>query len=369
MFEKATWYDKLPDENISLYEPYLRLFFETMHERQLIWKRRFIDKKDKPWTDNEIFRQSKFTNVYRELDRNSQWQINNILLDDELSLKNLIWKLMVFRFFNNPETFTFDPQGKSIQPSLFGTEVKSGLEQAQSTSELISAKKWRNGIPDYDQYDQDEFSRFIAGVRSSGKNPYTTAYLINSQATPGMPRDYCYTHVVVPALHKNLNSLIAVVLSAERPEEIIEYLKTLPAVADFIAHEFYQDFTYISKYTYRKFMPFDQNDYTNVGPGASVGIRLIYPNIKTVKEQKQAIYWLRDMAEEMLNKISNEKGERMPFIEWDKEAKKYIVTKQCNITLHQIEMWLCEFQKYWKMIIGEGKQRSKFIPKSNYFIK
>ena len=75
MFENAAWYDKLPDENLEVYEPYLRLFFETMYERQLIWKRRFIDKKERPWTDNKIFQESKFTNVYRELDRNSQWQI------------------------------------------------------------------------------------------------------------------------------------------------------------------------------------------------------------------------------------------------------------------------------------------------------
>ena len=383
MFEHAAWYDKLPDESLSLFEPHLRLFFETMYERQLIWKRRFIDKKERPWTNNKIFQESKFTNVYRELDRNSQWQIKNILLDDKLSLKNLIWKMMVFRFFNNPETFTFDPKGKSVQPSLFGAQTKSGLKQAQSTSELISSKKWRNGIPDYDEYDEEEFSRFIAGVRSSGQNPYTTAYLINSQATPGMPRDYCYTRVVIPTLHKNMNKLIATVMSAKKPEDIISYLKTLPAVADFIAHEFYQDFTYIPRYTGRRFMMFDQNDFTNVGPGASIGIRLIYPNLKTVREQKRAIYDLRNIADDWLHKIGVEKGEPFPYIGWDIEKGEYYIftmdevlagempmyNQYDGITLHQIEMWLCEFQKYWKMIIGEGKQRSKFSPRSKTILK
>ena len=47
MFENNAWYDKLPDENLEVYEPHLRLFFELMHERQLIWKRRFIDKKER----------------------------------------------------------------------------------------------------------------------------------------------------------------------------------------------------------------------------------------------------------------------------------------------------------------------------------
>ena len=163
MFEHAEWYDKLPDESLSLFEPHLRLFFETMYERQLIWKRRFIDKKERPWTNNKIFQESKFTNVYRELDRTSQWQIKHILLDDKLSLKNLIWKMMVFRFFNNPETF-----------------VKGMQEMG-----------WRNGIPDWKDYDEDDFASFIEEVRKSGQNPYTNAYLINSMSAPGKSRDLC----------------------------------------------------------------------------------------------------------------------------------------------------------------------------------
>lgn len=334
MFEAYSWHTKLPDENLSVYEPFLQLFFETMYERMMIWKRRFIEQKPQPWTENAILRDSKFTNVYRELDRNSQWQIRNILLDDSLSPVNLIWKLMVFRFFNNPETF------------------KRGVEW----------RGWRNGIPDWKDYDEDDFVSFIEEVRKSGQNPYTNAYLINSMSAPGKSRDWCYTRLVIPTLHKRIPQLISVVRNADSPESIITYLKTVPAVADFIAHEFYQDFTYIPRYTDREFMRFTQNDFTNVGPGASVGIRLIYPNLKTAREQKQAIYWLRDAAEEQLTKIGTLKGEPMGYLEWDKESKEYKLTDKCNITLHQIEMWLCEFQKYWKMMISEGKQRSKFVP-------
>lgn len=368
MFAAYSFFDQLPNENIDVHEENKRLFFWLMHERMCIWKRRFIDKKERPWTKNEILRDYKFTNVYRELDRNSQWQIKNILLDDSLSLKNLIWKMMVFRFFNNPETFTFNPKNKAIQGDLFGAPTKSGLKQAQSTDELIPAAKWKNGIPDYDEYDEDEFSRFIAGIRSTGLNPYTTAYLINSQAAPGQPRDYCYTRVVVPTLHAKIPEIIKTVIYAQSPEDIISYLTKMPAVANFIAHEFYQDFTYIPRYTNRKFMKFDQNDYTNVGPGASIGIRLIYPSINNPKDQKQAIYWLRDAAEKELAKIAKSKGEPMYYLEWDKEKRQYYFSDECNITLHQIEMWLCEFQKYWKMTIKTGKQRSKFEPKTKSII-
>lgn len=349
MFERESWYNKLPSTFFRTWEPHLQLFFETMYERQMIWKRRVLDGKPRPWTKNIIFAKYKFTNVYRELDRSSQWQIHNILLDDSLSLTNLVWKMMVYRFFNNPETFTFNPDD---HPTLFSTGVKA-----------FAASRWRNGIPDYEQYDEDEFADFIAGVRAAGLNPYTNAYLINSMATPGMSRDYCYTRRVIPELHKAVPRLMKEVLSAKSPEHIIRFLKTIPGVADFIAHEFYQDFTYFARYTNRRFMNFDQNDFTNVGPGAAVGIRLIYPQLKG-REQKQAIYRLQEMAAGKLNEIAQHRGEPFPYLYWDKDTRTYYVTEKCNITLHQIEMWLCEFQKYWKMTIGEGKQRSEFVPKT-----
>lgn len=349
MFERERWYSKLPSDYFKVWEPYLDLFFETMYERQMIWKRRFLDGKPRPWTENQILANYKFTNVYRELDRSSQWQIKNILLDDELSLTNLVWKLMVYRTFNSPETFSFIPADHG---DLFN-QAPSG----------IPASRWRNGIPNYDQYNEDEFAEFIQGIRDAGLNPYTNAYLINSMATPGKSRDYCYTRLVIPSLHKAIPHLIKEVFGAKKPEDIIRYLKTIPSVAGFIAHEYYQDFTYIPRYTNRRFMRFDQNDYTNVGPGASVGIRLIFPQLKG-SGQKEGIYRLRDMAPEKLNAISQKRGEPFPYLYWDKEKRTYYVTEKPNITLHQIEMWLCEFQKYWKMTIGEGKQRSEFVPKT-----
>lgn len=348
MYRDKIWYDDLPNVKLELCETNLRIFFETMHERQMIWKRRFVDNMKAPWTDNEILKESKFTNVFRDLDRSSQWQIQHIILDDSLSLKDLIWKMMVFRSFNNPDTFSFH------------------------------TNKWKNGIPNYDEYNEAEFRAFIGEVRSSGQNPFTNAYYINSGAAPGQGRDNCYANVVVPTIHKRMDELMNIILKANNPEQIFSYLKTYPSVSDFIAHEHYQDLTYIEKYTNRgKFMKFGQDDFTNVGPGASVGIRLIYPNL-TEGNQEPAIYQLRDKAVEWLDKIGEEKNEEFPYVFWDKENQKYIVNNgenmfeyQKSITLHQIEMWLCEFCKYWKITVGKGKQRSRFVPKTkiNNFIR
>lgn len=325
-FSSFSWNDRLPSETLDVSPVNYWEFFRTMYERQLVWYRRFVEGKPRPWTDDPILRDYKFTNVYRELDRSSQWQIRNIILDPTLTLKNLVWKIMFYRFFNNPATF-------------------------ETAREEMG---WRNGIPDYDEFDPDVWQAFIDRFRDAGNNPFTNAYMINSAVAPGHTRNWCYSQMVLTMLHKRLPELMKHTMTARHPEDIIARLKTLYVVADFIAHEFYQDFTYIPRYTGRRFMPFDQNDFTNVGPGASVGLRLIFPSLK---RQKEGIYRLRDEAPAALAAFGD-----FPYIEWDRTAGEYRITSKGSLTLHQIEMWLCEYSKYWKMIIGDGKQRSTFTP-------
>ena len=70
---------------------------------------------------------------------------------------------------------------------------------------------------------------------------------------------------------------------------------------------------------------------------------------------------MRDLAVDYLETFGDFK-----YLGYAPKSDLYLAPDIFNekITLHQIEMWLCEFQKYWKMKIGEGKQRSKFEPKT-----
>lgn len=324
------WQQLLPDSSKEIDEENLKLFFQTMFERQQIWHKRFIKNKPRPWTKDEFMSNHKFTNVFRELDRHSQWQIKHVFMGGNRR-KDLLWKIMLFRIFNCPEAFEW-----------YGNQDNS----------------FEGMFPSYDEYDEKEFAKLVYKYRETGKNPYTNAYLINSQACPGKKRDWCYVHKVVPTIHKSIPELNKLLLTAKDPKEIIKFLKTLPSVADFVAHEFYQDFTYAPIYSGIQLMKFDQNDFTNVGPGASIGIRLIFPNLSGA-EQLSGIYRLRDMAKSELKKIG-----KFKYIEWNSDKSEYDINKKGDVTLHQIEMWLCEFQKYWKMKVGMGKQRSVFCPQT-----
>lgn len=334
------FFEFLPPKDEEVSEHHYNEFFRTMFERQEVWNKRFLLNQSAPWTEDEILKDYKFTNVYRELDKHSQYLIKEVMIPENTNSLNLVWKMMLFRIFNQPATFNF---------------IKQNYE----------TPAWASGFCNWNDYKPNELSGYIDEVRKCNQNPFTEAYLINSQACPGCKRDFCYTQVILPAIHKSIPKIIKLMKTAKTGKEFVKFLETLPGVGSFIAHEFYQDFTYIDRYCEDKFnglFPFNQDDFTNVGPGAEVGIRLILPSRSTPQEKLQGIYDLRDLAKDTLATIGNFK-----YLTWDRDTKTYGVSEdneKFDITLHQIEMWLCEYQKYWKMTIGVGKQRSKFKPRT-----
>jgi len=325
-------------EKAGINKENLNLFFNMIYDRQMIWKRRFIDKLPAPWTTNDIFNKYKFCNLYREHDRSSQWEIRNIIMDDSLTDKNLIWKILVYRTFNNPETFA------------------------------RAINKWPNGIPNVEDYNEDEFAAHIDDIRSMGLNPFTNAYSISGNIVAGDSIDNAFCHTVIPAIYRSIDAICTILDNADVPEQIVTFLMTLPGASSFMAHEYYQDLTYVSIYTDRTIMRFDQNDFTNLGPGSSQGVRLIFPRLRGA-EQLSCYAYLQDIAEEHLEEIGLENGELMPYVSWNKETRKYDIITESNLSLNQIEGALCEFSKYMRILRGTGRPRCpEFEPHTSSII-
>ena len=313
-------------------------FFRTMYERQLIWKRRFIDKQQGPWTTDPIFKTYKFTNVYRELDKNSQYCINKIIKPNvHSSLENLVWKTLVFRLFNNPNTFN--------QASII----------------------WLDGIPSYDYFEtaKDDYRRFMVSLQDEGQNIFTSAYLIYSSAADGRSRAEYYTEIVLPKLHSLVETIIDTCMLAAQPEEILTVLKQIPGVADFVAFELYNDMLYINKFTRHILVPFDLNAYVNIGPGSKMGAQLINPSATSKVEIREIMYALLHVAEEQLSILGDDYLENMPYAYYDYIDNSYKVTDKFNFTISNIEHWLCEYSKYARLFRNTGKKQKKFIPTSN----
>lgn len=330
----GSWTKHLPDSSEDVNVENLRWFFELMFERQEIWYKRNFLKLPPPWTNNPILRDYRFTNSYRELDRASQWLINNVFSQNDISVSDLVWRIMFFRFFNQQETFEHP--------------------------------EYKVDLPAYSDFDPQKTWEQVVTYRENVGNPYHSSYLMNLAFVKkpsdwngrGLFKDEAYIKVAYVKMHKLIPKIVVTLKKAKSPEEICKVLQTMDACGSFQAHEFYIDFCYAARYWKKAIIKFTENDYTNVGPGASLGVRLIFPSLKP-KEQIEGLYLLRALAKDMLQELGDFK-----YIHWSRQHNRYVVSMVGDIFLTNIEFWSCEFSKAFKMKIGEGKQRSKFIPKT-----
>ena len=71
----------------------IKIFFEFIYDRQLIWYKKEVLLLPPPWTDDPVLGKYKFCNVYRELDRGSKYLIKTVISNPLLSPE--------VKFFNN----------------------------------------------------------------------------------------------------------------------------------------------------------------------------------------------------------------------------------------------------------------------------
>lgn len=308
------------------------LFFKTMFERHQIWYKRFV-LKEQHLTDDEIFQKYKFTNVYRELDKNTQWQIQNVFMDESLDLRQMIFKLFVFRLVNNIVTF-------NEAERMYG---------------------WKNGLPKIGEYTSEKFYELLESLHKNGITPFTSAYLVYNGK--GCTRHEFFSNVVFPAIIDNIDGIINTCKNAKSAREILDYLTTFEGIGRFNAYQLYIDLTYIDTFSHMHLFDFKKDSDINIGPGSTTGAKLIYPDAKP-KDVLNIFNHLASVAEEELTKIANEtNSEPYKYLKFDKNG--FHLTNECTITITEIEHWLCEFQKYYGCYTHTGKSRTKFVPAEN----
>lgn len=300
---------------VEVVEENLADFYRFVHERQMVWFRRFIKKEPPPWTKDKWLRDYKFTNVYRELDRGTIWLMRNIIkplsslgkTDDWL--REILWQIVLYRLLNRVETFD-----------------KVGIPYFREWKRL-KGLRWKENLKDLHEE----------------QSVFTNAHLTLPQNKAGVSKLDKYFEVL-SVLHKKLPSLREQILNAEGLEDVFNILQEVPCVGPFISYEVCIDLMYA------KAIPFHEDDWVNAGPGCRVGIRLIFPLRAEREEWTQAIRDLRLSQRRHFSRLG------LDF--------KYFAGRE--LTLRNIEHSLCEFSKYWKLTHACGKNRMKFRPTSTH---
>jgi len=292
----------------------LEAFWEFVCERQLIWHRRFVERKLPPWTDDPILKTTRFTNVYRELDPGTQYALREIL-ETGFPIQDKIFNLMVYRLIGRVETF-----------SVIGVQHVSSFDSSLLEKTL----------------------RFIRDVKE--KPPFSGAYIVSTYLRMGSRDKVVNIARLFDELAKNFDEVSDRLLACRSAEEAFNELRSVYGFGTFLAYQVLVDLLYPLKINGgRPILPFSHNDWAIAGPGAQRGVKILLSG-QTISKDLQVMRWLHEHQRAEFERLRvsfpylhDQRGEPIP------------------ISLSNIENCLCEFYKYIKIQTGTGRGRRRFV--------
>jgi hypothetical protein len=278
-------------------------FYTFMRERESIRMKRAAASPP-PWTDDPILQKYKFTNVKREHDRTSR------LLREE-----------------------FYSRHTDDDPAV--VLLNCAIARYFGTIEFMRAVGWQRNF-------NPEKLRRIANTRAqAGERVFTGAYIITNAGIHGSKIDVVIDRFLAD-LWKQRKDVVAVRNSGSW-REFVERLQQVYGFGGtgFLAKEVTLD-AFFTNFWRRE--PVDKNTWTPVGPGSMRGAaRVVGTGAKQLNKENTLKVCIDVFAQ---------RGKFWP--------KKYV-----ELELTDIQFQLCEFSKYEKVRLGEGRPRSLFTPTEN----
>jgi hypothetical protein len=277
-------------------------FFEFIHDRQAVKLN-----KDKgiypPWSTDPVFQQFRFCNVRRIDDACTQHLLQFVIRNKKLSRTEVIANIVLFRFFNTRDFFTYTPLIRLTKEGYFKNlkNLERALDKRKGAGHSLYNLAYRicSACVDKTYRPKDKHVQLLFAIRDMLKHPKLLK-LIN-------------THSV-----GEFYNLIQ---------------ETTLFVGSFLAYQLALDAHYHEPF-------FDIEDFVDVGPGAIEGVEFIFgkklPQGASIEE---CCMHLRDIQNDAFNELEKTRG------------KSWIAFNAKNpmIALSDIENCLCEYRKYYKL--------------------
>lgn len=324
-------------------------FFTFARERHRIFEAR-ADGHPRPWTKDPILDRYRFTNVFRELDATTLWFAKNVR-DPMRDRPEVLLATVLFRWFNRISTgeaiFTQNMLDLGISPS-FGTDGISPWEMREIRS--VSTDEWldyvRSAIRQYcgagpyvtgayiiktpDGYDK------LSGVLKCVEWFMTQTPIVSGPlaCVPHESDRYGWWQVASDMIRAREYE------ASLRPtlESTWEWLRKFPFLGDFMAYEIVTDLRHTALLDKAP----DIMTWANPGPGAMRGLNRINGRDLNKRLPKHVfVCEMRTILEE------SRYQERWPsvFPAWE---------------MREVEHTLCEFDKYERARLGEGRPRGVY---------
>lgn len=291
----------------------LDLFWQFIAKRQEVWYQRTIQGEASPWTDNEIIRNYRFTNIYRELDPGTQYAIQNILERDECR-EDKIFNVMVYRL----------------------------IGRLESHEEL--------GFQRLDEFDRGEFESTLKKRRDGQEEPvFTGAYLVSGYNQMGSSDKVENVAAIFETVADGFNEFYSEVEEANELKEVYSAIRDQPGFGNFLSYQVMVDLLYPLQYCNgESLLPFSHDEWSAAGPGAQRGLEVLMKDASE-NDDLEVMRWLR------ANQV-----EEFDRLELDFKYLRSNEGGRVEISLANIQNCLCEFYKYHKMVNDEGRARRRF---------
>lgn len=215
-------------------EEIFQYYFYFIQERMNV----FWNKYDQnfPWTYDEILMANKFTNVYRAMDRVSQYLIQNVIYKKgPFSNEDILFRILMFKIFNKPETW-------------------EALEE-------------RIGVLTVSSFDTEKYNKVLFDLKK--KQPiFNNAYMMSGTHT--LYNHLKYKHEKwLDMIKREIigQSILKKIIDANSLKDVYELLRDCSFIGDFLAYQYAIDMNYSSV------IDFNENSFVKAGIGAIRGIK------------------------------------------------------------------------------------------------
>lgn len=282
-------------------------FWKFVYNRQeIFWKK---VNGDSFLTKDKILQYYKFTNIYRILDRNTQFLIFNIINNSNFkNKKDLFFNILLFKVFNRISTY----------------------EHFKNEFNIL---RWRD-------YSFKKYCKILEYLLLKNKKLFTGAYNINPAKEYGYNKTYKNQLKIVELI---MIDKYRSIINCKSMEEGFNILKSIPGIGDFTALQYMIDFNYSHIFN------FNENDFIIAGPGAKSGIKKIFKSFKDFNYEDIIINFVlnQELRFNLLNLNFKKIGDR-------------------NLSAVDIEHALCEFDKYTRLKYPKNELTKKVSVRGIY---
>ena len=296
-------------------------FYNFIYDRHLIWYKKEVLRQSMPWTEDPVLSKNRFCNVYRYLDRGTQYIVNRVI-NTNLTPQQKFFNIYIYRIFNLDKLFDGVLWDDILYPETFDFKKEEARLDAH---------------------------------KAAGKTMYSDAYTITQSVwcpDYGKKGKHIQVLLAMDWLAKKIN---AVVGDFERgnPRQQLEYLREIPMVGPFLAGQIMLDLGYAGITKWKN------NDWVVVGPGALAGLEIIFQrdSLKT-PEQEALVRKLAFQQPEWFNEILTLTGKDWRTIAFKDHNYPYL-------SLMDIQNSLCEYRKY--VNLNRSLSDSSFRCKHRYY--